>query len=165
MPARNGPDNYMDLRSGTPLWATILVALVTLLGSHLLTVYREGKKSRQDREKAWLLSCKDLIREIVDDAISHYCDSTSLGSSTDLSAAKINHNLKRLSTLARELTAADGSHSAELARLLRSLRHMITSPVEYQTPDRALKRSDDPLFEEIASCEHSLIANLKKPRK
>lgn len=155
----------MDLRSGTPLWATILIALLTLLGSHLLTVYREGKKSRQDREKAWLSSCQDLIREIIDDAIAHYCDSTSLGSSTDLSAAKINQNLKRLSTVARDLTPADSSHSAELARLLRSLRGVITSPAEYQAPDRALKRSDDPLFEEISSCEHSLITNLKKPRK
>jgi len=157
--------NGMDLRSGTPLWVTLALAVVALLGSHFLTVYREGKKSRQEREKAWRTSCQILIKEIVDDATKHYCDSTSLGAATDLSAAKINNNLKRLGALAREISAVEPSHSADLGRLLRLLRDVVTSPADYQMPNRELRRAADHMFTEISECESALISNLKKARK
>lgn len=157
--------NGMDLKSGTPLWVTLVVAVVTLLGSHFLTAYREGKKSKQEREKAWRTSCQMLIKEIVDDATKHYCDSTSLGSATDLSAAKINSNLKRLGALAREMSAAEPSHSADLGRLLRLLRDIVTSPADYQMPNRELRRAADPMFTNISECESDLISNLKKARR
>lgn len=147
------------------MWVTLALAVVALFGSHFLTVYREGAKSKQEREKAWRASCQILIREIVDDATKHYCDSTSLGPATDLSAAKINNNLKRLGGLAREISAADTSHGAELGRLLRLLRDVVTSPADYQMPNRELRRATDSLFSEISDCESALISNLKKPRK
>ncbi|WP_288431842.1 hypothetical protein [uncultured Stenotrophomonas sp.] len=153
----------MDLKTGTPWWGTILTAILTLFGSHFLTIYRDGRKGRRDKEDAWFASCEALIKEIVDDASKHYCDAGSIAS-TDLSAAQINNNLKRLSNVARELKAKDPSDSAKLKKLLQSFRAIITFPEDYQDGSRTPRKADDIIFENIRACEEDLISNLKRPR-
>lgn len=154
----------MVLKSGTPLWVTILIAFITLLGGHFLTLFRDKASIRRERRETWLSACNDLMDEIEDDATTHYFDEKSI-ESTVVSAAKINNSLKRLGALARELPPKDTSDKAQLEKILRQLRDLITDPPDFQDCNRKVRPAKDSLVDDIGGCVQSIKSNLRKPRK
>lgn len=154
----------MDLRSGTPIWLTLLLSIGAVLATHFLTTWREWKKRTREELSKWKDDCNTLLTEIVDSAIAHYSDPSSLDS-TGASSLRILTLLKRFGSRMRDVACVDSSDTKGMTDAIGSMRDTITLPDDFQDKARAIRPANDLLLGQIHDCEQRLRDNIRRPRK
>lgn len=149
--------------TGTPLWLTLFLQLLTIGGTHLLTRGRERTKKRDEVVKDWRQQQQSLLSECVELARDHYSNPSSL-SGTQVSAARIISKLKKFRNLYSDVTTVSASDAAEGKRLYIQLNDLITGNDDFQDVSRNARPMNDPIFDLIEECEEALRRNLQKER-
>lgn len=148
---------------GTPLWLTLVLQVVTLGGTHLLTLWRERFKKRDEILKDWRQQQETLLSECVELSKDHYSNPSSI-SGTQVSAARIISKLKRFRNRYRDVATVDTSDAVESNRLYVQLNDLITGQNDFQDDARTARPMSDPIFDSIEECEEALRQNLYKKR-
>lgn len=162
--ANESANNVAALTSGTPLWASLLLSIGAVISTHFLTRWRDRTRSQDDELSRWRGVVESSLESITQAAISHYCDTQSLGS-TLLSSQRILIDLKRLDRKLFQFRCSDSSCTATARNLLTRYHQAITLPDDFQDPNRSLRPANDAVIGEIAELEGLLRDNLKLRRK
>lgn len=152
------------MQQGTPWWLTIVLVLAAGLLAHFLTAYREKNKAASDQINGWREKFSDLLVSTCDLASTHYSSPAEIAN-THTSACLILNNLKRLSSMMREVHFLESSRSKSFQGCYQRLHYVITGTNDFQDPNRDVRQATDPLFEEIRAAEDSLMQLSKEKIK
>jgi hypothetical protein len=151
-------------QGGVPWWSNIVVAAVSIAGTHLFTLRRERTKSEREWRNGWVGDARSLVAKISDAAIQHYVDEQSLAD-TSRSAGIILNDLKRLGQVLRDATCVDPSDTKRTMSAFREYHDCISGSEDFQDSKRAVRKVDDAVCERIRELELELVGLVRRPRR
>lgn len=151
-------------QGGVPWWSNIVVAVLSIAGTHMFTMHREGKKSEREWRNRWVEDTRGLLAKISDAAIQHYVDRQSLDD-TARSAGVILNDLKRLGQVLRDNVCIEPSDMKRTMDVYKDYHATISGEEDFQDSGRALRNVNDPLCEQVRELESRLVMLVRRPRR
>jgi len=154
----------MAATSGAPWWLTISLPILASIATHFLTVWRERSKSQNEWCLRWQADTRTLVEKISDSATRHYIDKDSIAK-TEVSAALIINDIRRLRSLVATACCVLGSDAKRTSDALRFFDDAITLQEDFQNPARVVRNASSPIIGSIGKAEEALLDALRSRRK